>query len=145
MNTNMKFQNLRATLTDLIELIDTVNSRTPTSAPPTKTIPVDPTAAATPIPDTFETPPHFGAPPEAPEPPVEKPAPKRRKAPPAPAVDYLALRSEVSNVITTLVERGKKESVKALLAKYDVDRARELRDERTPELLADLNALAEIQ
>lgn len=56
--------------------------------------------------------------------------PRQPKAPKPEPVDYDAVRGEVASSISTLVEMGKKNAIKGLLAKYEADRAREIPDEK---------------
>ena len=82
------------------------------------------------------------APTPAPEPekkPVRKP--RAPKAPKPEPVDIAAVRQEVATAISHLVESGKKDMIKTLLASYGVDRARELGDDKVENFLADISTL----
>jgi hypothetical protein len=85
------------------------------------------------------------------ETPAEKPVPaakatKAAKAPAkeeAPKVDYEALRSECKASITALVESGRKDAAKKVLAAHGVAKLAELADEKLPDIKADLAKLEE--
>jgi hypothetical protein len=87
---------------------------------------------------------------EVAETPAEKPAPapKAAKAKPAakeeaPKVDFEALRSECKASITALVESGRKDAAKKVLAAHGVAKLAELADEKLPDIKADLAKLEE--
>ena len=76
------------------------------------------------------------------------PAPKAAKAKPAakeeaPKVDFEALRSECKASITALVESGRKDAAKKVLAAHGVAKLAELADEKLPDIKADLAKLEE--
>ena len=83
------------------------------------------------------------------ETPAEKPAPAAKgkaKAPAkeeAPKVDFEALRSECKASITALVESGRKDAAKKLLAQHGVAKLAELADEKLAEFKADIAKLEE--
>jgi hypothetical protein len=78
-----------------------------------------------------------------------KPAPATKgkaKAPAkeeAPKVDFEALRSECKASITALVESGRKDAAKKVLAAHGVAKLAELADEKLPDIKADLAKLEE--
>jgi hypothetical protein len=76
------------------------------------------------------------------------PAPKAAKAKPAakeeaPKVDFEALRNECKASITALVESGRKDAAKKVLAAHGVAKLAELADEKLPDIKADLAKLEE--
>jgi hypothetical protein len=76
------------------------------------------------------------------------PAPKAAKAKPAakeeaPKVDFEALRSECKASITALVESGRKDAAKKVLAAHGVAKLAELADEKLPDIKLDLAKLEE--
>jgi hypothetical protein len=82
--------------------------------------------------------------------PAEKPAPApkaaKAKAPAkeeAPKVDFEALRSECKASITALVESGRKDAAKKVLAAHGVAKLAELADEKLPDIKLDLAKLEE--
>jgi hypothetical protein len=85
------------------------------------------------------------------ETPVEKPAPApkaaKAKTPAAkeeaPKVDFEALRNECKSSITALVESGRKDAAKKVLAAHGVAKLAELADEKLPDIKADLAKLEE--
>jgi hypothetical protein len=68
-----------------------------------------------------------------------KPAAKEE----APKVDYAALRDECKATITSLVEAGRKDAAKKVLAAHGVAKLAELADEKLPDIKADLAKLEE--
>lgn len=64
-----------------------------------------------------------------PEPEKKTRKPRTPKAPKPDPVDFDAVRGEVADSISFLVEQGKKENIKELLTKFGADRAREISDE----------------
>ena len=84
---------------------------------------------------------------------VEKPAEETPKAAPKskakpvakeePKVDFEVLRAECKASITALVESGRKDAAKKVLAAYGVAKLAELADEILPETKADLAKLEE--
>jgi hypothetical protein len=83
------------------------------------------------------------------ETPAEKPAPAAKgkaKAPAkeeAPKVDFEALRAECKASITALVESGRKDAAKKVLAAHGVAKLAELADEKLSEFKADIAKLEE--
>jgi len=82
------------------------------------------------------------------ETPAEKPAPAPKGKAKAPAkeepkVDFEALRSECKASITALVESGRKDAAKKVLAAHGVAKLAELADEKLPDIKADLAKLEE--
>ncbi len=82
------------------------------------------------------------------ETPAEKPAPAPKGKAKAPAkeepkVDFEALRSECKASITALVESGRKDAAKKVLAQHGVAKLAELADEKLPDIKADLAKLEE--
>jgi hypothetical protein len=81
--------------------------------------------------------------------PETKPAPAAKgkaKAPAkeeAPKVDFEALRNECKASITALVESGRKDAAKKVLAAHGVAKLAELPDEKLPDIKADLAKLEE--
>jgi hypothetical protein len=74
------------------------------------------------------------------------PAPKGKAKAPAkeePKVDFEALRSECKASITALVESGRKDAAKKVLAAHGVAKLAELADEKLPDIKADLAKLEE--
>jgi predicted flap endonuclease-1-like 5' DNA nuclease len=74
------------------------------------------------------------------------PAPKGKAKAPAkeePKVDFEALRSECKDTITALVESGRKDAAKKVLAAHGVAKLAELADEKLPDIKADLAKLEE--
>jgi hypothetical protein len=69
-----------------------------------------------------------------------KPAPAKEEAP---KVDFEALRSECKASITALVESGRKDAAKKVLAAHGVAKLAELADEKLPEFKADIAKLEE--
>jgi hypothetical protein len=65
-----------------------------------------------------------------PEPEKKTRKPRTPKAPKPDPVDINAVRGEVATAISSLVEQGKKENIKELLAKFEADRAREIPDDK---------------
>lgn len=75
-----------------------------------------------------------------------KAAPKSKAKPAAkeePKVDFEALRAECKASITALVESGRKDAAKKVLAAHGVAKLAELADEKLPEIKADLAKLEE--
>ena len=81
------------------------------------------------------------------EKPADKPAAKAAKAKaPAkeePKVDFEALRAECKASITALVESGRKDAAKKVLAQHGVAKLAELADEKLTDIKADLAKLEE--
>jgi hypothetical protein len=78
--------------------------------------------------------------------PADKPKATRTKPAPAkeePKVDFEALRSECKASITALVESGRKDAAKKVLAQHGVAKLAELADEKLPDIKADLAKLEE--
>lgn len=75
-----------------------------------------------------------------------KPAAKGKAKPAAkeePKVDFEALRAECKASITALVESGRKDAAKKVLAAHGVAKLGELADEKLPEIKADFAKLEE--
>lgn len=82
------------------------------------------------------------------ETPAEKPAPAPKGKAKAPAkeepkVDFEALRAECKASITALVESGRKDAAKKVLAQHGVAKLAELADEKLTDIKADLAKLEE--
>jgi len=81
-----------------------------------------------------------------PEPKAEKPAKATRTKPAkdeTPKVDFEAMRAECKATITALVESGRKDAAKKVLAAHGVAKLAELADEKLPDIKADLSKLEE--